>query len=163
MATPSRRLEMQAVLLRGVKLQIDGARRPAPSDKRALGQLMFAAYQGTADYSGESVEEAEREIEKTFMGSYGDFLPDCSYVVERNLTLVSASLITMLDQKPLLAFAMTSPSWKRQGLARAAIFNSMQDLLDAGATHLQMVVNPMNHCAVNLYESLGFRGKGSAA
>ncbi len=39
----------------------------------------------------------------------------------------------------------------------------MQDLFDTGATNLDLAVNPKNSLAINLYESLGFRGKGSAA
>ena len=159
MTTPSRRFEMQGNLLSGPPCQLDGARRPLAGDKRALAELMFAAYQGTVDYSGESVEDAEIEMEKTFTGGYGTFSPECSYVVERASELVCASLITFHRQVPLLAFAMTAPAWKRNGLARAAVLGSMHDLRARGATQLHLAVNPRNQFAIDLYESLGFEAK----
>ncbi len=106
---------MQVTLSSGTKNTLDATRHPMEGDKRALAELMFAAYQGTVDYSGESIEDAEEEIVKTFSGVYGKFLPSCSYVVESGSQIVCASLIKVLDQGPLLAFAMTSPSWRRRG------------------------------------------------
>ena len=105
---------------------------------------MFAAYHGTIDYTGESVEAAIEEVRKTFAGAYGQFLPQHSSVVERDGILVAASLVTRPDVVPLLVFAMTAPSWKRLGMARAAIGNAMQDLFEAGETQLQLVVNAKN-------------------
>jgi len=124
---------------------------------------MFAAYQGAVDYTGESVEDAEEEIEKTFAGVYGLFLPHHSYVVESESTLVCASLLTRPRKWPLLAFAMTAPDWKRLGLARATIGNAMQDLFEAGESRLELVVNVKNQPAIDLYAILGFKATSSEA
>ncbi len=118
---------------------------------------MFAAYQGTIDYTGESVEAAAEEVGKAFAGAYGRYMPQHSYVVERESILVSATLVTRRDGLPLLAFAMTAPDRKRMGLARALIGNAMQDLYEAGETQLELVVNARNGPARDLYLSLGFR------
>jgi predicted GNAT family acetyltransferase len=134
-----------------------GARRPRVDDLGELARLMFAAYQGTIDYTGESVEDATGELTKTFAGAHGLYLPQHSYVVERGSTLVSASLVTRREGLPLLAFAMTAPDWKRKGLARATIGNTMQDLFEAGETRLELVVNAKNLSAYDLYISLGFK------
>jgi GNAT superfamily N-acetyltransferase len=118
---------------------------------------MLAAYKGTVDYTGESVEAAAEEMAKTFAGAYGLYLPQHSYVVEHGATLVSASLVTRREGLPLLAFVMTTPDWKRLGLARATVGNAMQDLHEAGENRLELAVNAMNQPALNLYRSLGFK------
>ena len=90
-------------------------------------------------------------------GGYGVFLAGYSYVVERESALVSASLVTRRDGRPLLAFAMTAPHCKRKGLAKATIGNVMQDLFEAGEAQLQLVVNAKNQPALDLYLSRGFK------
>ena len=120
---------------------------------------MFSAYQGTVDYAGESIDDARREIEKTFAGGHGVFLPQHSYVVERESALISASLVTRPERWPLLAFAMTASDWKRSGLAKATITHVMQDLFEAGDTRLDLVVNRKNDAAIALYVSLGFAAR----
>lgn len=163
MATESRRLEMHADLSSSDRKLLPGGRRPRPDDKQALAELMFTAYQGTVDYSGESISDAEGDIEELYCGSYGELLTDYSYVIEREQTIVCASLITNFKGVPLLAYAMTSPTLQKRGLAKAAISNSMQDLFDGGHEYLQLVVNPKNLNAISLYGNLGFRPLTSVA
>jgi ribosomal protein S18 acetylase RimI-like enzyme len=151
------RLELSVALVSRQREDVPGARRPRTDDLLGLATLMFAAYQGTVDYTGESADAAAEEVQKTFAGGYGIYLPQHSYVVERNSALVAASLVTRLDDTPLLAFAMTAPSWKRTGLARATIGNVMLDLHEAGETQLALVVNSRNQPALDLYLSLGFK------
>ena len=151
------RLEMTVALASHPRALVAGARRPRPDDLQALANLMLAAYQGTVDYTGESLDDAAQEIAKTFAGGYGVFLARYSYVVERESTLVSASLVTRLEGRPLLAFAMTAPHWKRKGLAKATIGNVMQDLFEAGDTELQLALHARNQTALDLYLGLGFK------
>ncbi len=118
---------------------------------------MWAAYQGTVDYTGESVEDAAQEIAKTFAGGYGVYLAQHSWVVERDGALVSAALVTRLDGRPWMAFAMTAPHCKRKGLAKATIGQVMHDLFEAGDTELQLALHAENQPARDLYLSLGFK------
>lgn len=155
-ANPNR-LEMSVALASHPRVLVPGARRPRPDDLQALARLMFAAYQGTVDYTGESVEAAAQEVQRTFTGAYGTYLAEHSCVVERESKLVSASLVTRREGRPLLAFAMTAPDWKRRGLAKATLGNVMQDLVAAGETRLELFVNAKNQYALGLYLSLGFR------
>lgn len=148
---------MTVALVNHPRALVAGARRPRPDDLRALAGLMWAAYQGTVDYTGESLDDAAQEIAKTFAGGYGVFLARHSYVVERDSALVSAALVTHREGRPLLAFAMTAPHWKRKGLAKATISNVMQDLLEAGETELQLALHAKNQPALDLYLSLGFK------
>jgi hypothetical protein len=48
------------------------------SDVQAVGSLMYDAYLGAVDYSGETVEDAIKETRRTFEGAYGPFLSDAS-------------------------------------------------------------------------------------
>lgn len=160
MSANPNRVEMTVALASRQRELMPGARRPRAQDLHRLAGLMFSAYRGTIDYTGESVEAAVEEVAKTFAGTYGLYMPQHSYVVERESTLVSATLITRRERVPLLAFAMTAPDWKRTGLARGSIGNAMQDLYEAGETQLDLVVNAKNRAALDLYLSLGFRPVG---
>jgi ribosomal protein S18 acetylase RimI-like enzyme len=122
----------------------------------ALGSLMFAAYRGTVDDEGETEAAALAEIQKTYAGAYGAFVPLCSRVVERAGRLVSATLITRWQERPFVAFSVTDPDSKRAGLARACMVGAMQCLRAAGESELRLVVTLANTPAVNLYNSLGF-------
>ncbi len=156
MSVNPNRLEMTAVLSNRRRERIPGSRRVREDDLHGLAELMFSAYQGTVDYTGESVESAAEEVTKTFTGSYGRYMPQYSYVVVRESALACATLVTRREGVPLLVFAMTAPAWKRKGLAKATIRQAMQDLFEAGETQLDLVVNAKNSPALNLYLQLGF-------
>ncbi|MEW5825328.1 MAG: GNAT family N-acetyltransferase [Candidatus Bipolaricaulota bacterium] len=153
-----RRTPMEAALVRRTPPSSDVSRAVSSSDKEALAILLFAAYRGTIDDEGDSFADALVEIEKTFRGDYGRFLPACSFVVEEGEFLVSACLVTFFDphDAPLVVFLMTRPEAKRRGLARHALERSMNALLDAGFERLTLVVTDGNEPARSLYRQLGF-------
>lgn len=156
MSANPNRLEMTAALGNRLWERAPGSRRARQDDLHGLAELMFAAYQGTVDYTGESVEAAAQEVTKTFAGSYGLYMPQYSFVVVRESALACAALVTCREGLPLLAFAMTAPDWKRKGLAMAAISEAMQGLYEAGETQLDLVVHAKNRPALALYLKLGF-------
>ena len=142
------------------RVALDGERRPRPSDDLQLAELMLAAYKGSLDEDEETIEQALAAIRKTFEGEHGPFIENCSRVVERNLKIVSAILVTAWQGRPFVAYAMTAPGWKRQGLARAGMLNTMQDVLANGEMLLSLVVTVKNEAAYSLYQDLGFvRGR----
>jgi GNAT superfamily N-acetyltransferase len=128
-------------------------------DVDALGQLMLAAYRGTIDYEGESLEEAIEEVYSVLAGAYGPFFEDCSYIIEDEGKILSASMIVLSDKvnAPLLAFSMTHPEHKRKGMAEFLLKASINWLLDADHQELYLVVTEGNTGAIRLYEKLGFR------
>lgn len=134
-----------------------GCRPPAPTDAEALASLMLEAYRGSTDDEGETIDDARREIRRLLDGHYGEFLPEVSEVVERDGRIVAATLLTIWEGKPLVSFSMTSPAWKRSGLARAGLLRSINSLLQRGDRELQLFVTRGNEPAERLYESLGFR------
>ncbi len=153
-----RRIPMEAALVRRAISGSFVSRVVAPSDREALAILLFAAYRGTIDDEGDSFADALAEIEKTFRGDYGRFLPECSFVVEEGEFLASACLVTFFEphDAPLVVFLMTRPEAKRRGLARHLLERSMNALLDAGHERLTLVVTDGNDPAQSLYRSLGF-------
>ena len=132
-------------------------RSPTSADVEALGALLYHAYLGTVDYAGESEADAVREVERTFAGGYGEFLPVFSRLAEHEGGPVSAALITRLEGAPFLAFSVTHSRHQRTGLARACIISAMQALAAAGERELRLVVTVANAPAVSLYQGLGFR------
>jgi GNAT superfamily N-acetyltransferase len=135
---------------------IDGLRLPSDADMHQLASLMYSAYRGTIDDEDETEAEALIEVQKTFTGAYGVFVPSCSAVVERGGRLLSATLVTRWQDRPFVAFSMTEPNSKRTGLARACLIAAMSRLHAAGEHELGLVVTMANFPAISLYTSLGF-------
>ncbi len=129
-----------------------------PSDGEDLAILLYAAFRGTADDEGETFANAQQEIGKIFSGEYGRLLPDASFVIEQGDVLASACLISWYEPagSPFVVFTMTRPEFKRQGMARALLKQSIQALLDHGYDRLTLIVTDGNEPAVRLYHKLGF-------
>ncbi len=70
---------MRATLVEVPYPAISGLRPPLEADMQPLASLMYRAYRGTIDYEGESEAEALVEVQKTFRGEYGAFMPAASY------------------------------------------------------------------------------------
>lgn len=149
---------------RHLRCKLTGGTAPPASDLRvmsrqdleALGALFHAAYVGTVDYEGESPEEAVAAVAATFDGEFGTFMPEASMVVERDGQLLSASFITLWQGRPLLAFAVTSPGFKGQGLSHRCTRAAMHALARAGHAELDLFVTDTNEPALALYARLGF-------
>jgi ribosomal protein S18 acetylase RimI-like enzyme len=146
-----------------------GARVPVATDAAALARLMLDSYAGTIDDAGETLHDAVGEVAKLLAGDFGAFDAAASLVVERDSpdgrTLASATLITRNTGsmkgpigvgEAFLAFSMTAPAFKRQGLARAGLVATMSCLRERGEARLHLVVTRANEPALRLYESLGF-------
>jgi ribosomal protein S18 acetylase RimI-like enzyme len=133
-----------------------GARAPTPTDQAALAELMLAAYQGTVDDEGETPEQALAVMAQWAEGDFGQPMWAVSEVVERQGQPVAATLVTLWQDLPLVAFVMTHPRWQRQGLARAGLRRAMQRLSAGDETVLRLVVTASNAPAMALYEQLGF-------
>lgn len=118
---------------------------------------MLAAYQGTIDDSGETIDGAREEVARVLSGAYGRFNSSASEVTPIDGELASATIITEMKGEPLLAFSMTAPQYKRQGLARAGLLRAIRRLKDAGHARLLLVVTEGNTPAEQLYTSIGFQ------
>lgn len=131
-------------------------RVPVVADLSQLANLLFIAFKHSIDEEQVDIDHPETEITNLFAGEYGSFLAPCSRVVEIGKEIVSATLITLWQDKPLLAFIMTCPTYQQQGLARQCLIHSMNALVHSGYHDLDLVVSAQNRQAVTLYRSLGF-------
>lgn len=107
------------------------------------------------DYAGESPEEMTEEIERAFAGSYGPFLSDASFCVLRDGEVVSAILMTMEDDLPLVAFIFTRKAFGRQGLSKALLSTAFYTLQNRGYTGAHLYCDSHSFAA-QLYRAVGF-------
>ncbi len=125
-------------------------------DAPVLGRLFHAAYLGTVDYEGESVDDAIAVVTGAFEGEYGEMIAPASMLLEEAGQPVSASVVTTWQGRPLLAFAVTHPDRKNEGLSRICTTSAMQVLALAGYRELDLFVTQANAPARALYRRLGF-------
>jgi ribosomal protein S18 acetylase RimI-like enzyme len=156
-----RRLHLRCALAVQAGSPVPGVRTMSATDIPALGTLLHAAYQGTVDDEGESEAEAVTLVADTFGGKFGPLLADASLVLEIDGQLVSAAFITIWNDRPLLAFAVTRPDRKGQGFSGACTSAAMQALARAGHRALDLFVTETNAPARALYARLGFTEAGT--
>jgi GNAT superfamily N-acetyltransferase len=125
-------------------------------DLPQLAVLMLESYRGTIDDGGETINDAMAEVEGTFAGKYGELLGSCSFVITENERICSASLVTLFEALPLLAFSITHPTCSRRGMASQLIQESINAIHDRGNSRLRLVVTEGNTPARRLYHKLGF-------
>lgn len=152
------RMRMRLDLTHQAVESTNAMRSPRPDDLELLAELMLAAYTDGSDVDGdETLDDARVEIQKTFDGCYGTFMPEQSSLVMDGGQIVTATLINFFEEHPLVSFTMTHPDWKRRGFGHATICRSINLLLESKLDTLDLVVTVNNTPAVNLYTKLGFR------
>ena len=158
----NRRVKMKLLLEEQKVEKRWSCRSISEEDIPALGRLMLESYRDTIDYEGETIEDAISEIHGTLDGKYGPFLKDCSFVSEKKGQALAACVITWSEElkTPLLAFSMTHPDFKKQGLGTFLLKKSINALLVCGHKELHLVVTEGNLPAQRLYERIGFRAIG---
>lgn len=154
---PPRQRSMMAARVQRREVAADaGVRAPQPADAALVAELMLAAYRGTIDDEGETPEETLEVVQQLMAGEYGVMLWNISEVTERAGHLVAATMCTVWEGRPFVAFMVTAPGFKGQGLARAGLTRAINRLAAAGDPVLRLVVTQGNTPAERLYRSLGF-------
>ena len=131
-------------------------RSPAPEDIVALGRLYFAAYEPGVASPTEA--EAIEDIRVSFAGEYGDLNLDASRLAVAGDELIGAVLV--VDQAPwpgtpdgpFIIELFTSRLWRRRGVARALLADSLERT--GGCAALRVAEG--NQAARSLYESYRF-------
>lgn len=132
-------------------------RTTTPDDVEALAVLMGDAYRGAIDAEpGQGLDDARREIAETFAGSYGELMPEASFLANDGGEIVSACLVTRFEGAPFIAFTMTRADRKGRGLSTALLTTTLHALAAAGEPHVDLVVTAGNEPAERIYASLGF-------
>jgi RimJ/RimL family protein N-acetyltransferase len=131
-------------------------RNPRPEDTELLAEVMLDAYRNTIDYEGETTDDALNEMEKYFAGAWGPPLPDCSWVYEASGTLLAASLVTLWDEEPFVAFIMTRAAWKGRGLASYVLRQSLLSVQDCGYREVRAVITEGNTPSERAFARFGF-------
>lgn len=154
-----RRYRMQLTLQPQAVEERWHARQVTAADTPALARLMWDAYRGTIDDEGEALEGALAEVQRHFAGEDGPALDLCSFVTEQDGQALAAVLVILWEktQRPLVAFLMTHPTVKNQGMGRYLLQKSINALLAHNYDDLALYVTDGNLPAQHLYESLGFR------
>lgn len=128
-------------------------RTVSPTDLGGLARLMLDAYVGTIDYDDENLDDAIDEV-RAFLDD-ADSLLDRSYIVEDEGTVVSAVLVSMSQGRPFVAYVMTLPSHKNQGLARRVITHALKRLSDDGHEKVVLYITDGNRPSESLFRSVG--------
>jgi len=132
------------------------------SDGPALGELMLAAYQGSIDDEGETLDESIAAAQAMLDGRYGPLLDRCSFVIEQAAQAIGACIITQWKGTPLVCDVMVHPAHKRQGLGTFLLKQSAQALFEQGYRDLVLYMTVGNDSAQHVYEKLGFRVEESS-
>lgn len=133
-----------------------------PEDAFALARLMDVSYRETIDHEGETLQQCEEEMLATIHGKYGPFISQSSSVIFKDNKAVSACLITIWKEQPLIAFSMTDPEYQRKGFAKQLILKAIDELAKKSFKTLYLVVTNGNTAAQNLYHKIGFQELGEA-
>jgi ribosomal protein S18 acetylase RimI-like enzyme len=118
---------------------------------------MYEAYRGTVDDEGETLEQSVEEARGALGGKYGELLTRCSFLIANGFTPVSATVVTLWEGRPLLAFVLTHPDHQGHGMGTFLVRRSIDALLDQGFDEVDLFVTRANEPAVRIYERLGFQ------
>ena len=128
-----------------------------PDDVDELGQLMYDAYRGGVEDTGQPLTYHQDEATSTFAGGYGEMMWDASLWATRDGCPAGATVVVDWTERQvvLLAFALVVPSARGLGLGTSLIARSADLLSRADHTGWGLAVVPDNP-AKRLYERLGF-------
>jgi ribosomal protein S18 acetylase RimI-like enzyme len=131
-------------------------------DGPPLGALMLAAYQGSIDYAGETLEEAIAAAQVMLDGRFGPLLARSSFVIEQAGQAIGACIITLWKGTPLVCDIRVHPAHKNQGMGTFLLKQSANALFEQGYRDLLLYVTVGNDNAQHVYEKLGFQVEESS-
>ena len=123
-----------------------------PADCDALAPLMLAAYAGTTDDEGESLDEAVAEIDG-WLENGGRL--DRSYGYEVDGRLRSAALVSVVPKGAVLAYVITHPDDKQHGYGRRVVQAALGHLHGDGHLDVHLWITEGNVPSERLFAGLG--------
>lgn len=130
---------------------------PLPPPER-LAPLMLAAYRGTPDDEGETLQDTVEVIRSAIAGGLGTWLAQASFVAVDGGGRPIGAVVTVQegDGAPFIAFVFTHPAYTGHGVAARLISHVSRVLAEAGHPELRLWVSAGNERALRLYRHLGF-------
>lgn len=105
-----------------------------------------------------TIEETEREVEKTFSGMYGPFLYDASLMLFHGNDAVGCiSCIQRPDGIGVITNVTVLPAFRNKSLGKILVAESLKAMKKRGISRVQLSVVTSNIAAVRIYEGLGFK------
>lgn len=131
--------------------------RPLPPPEE-LAPLMLAAYRGTPDDEGETLQDTVEVLRSAMDGGFGTWIPEASFVgTDGNGHQLGAVLTAREeDGTPFVAFVFTHPDHAGHGVASALLDHVSTTLAAVGQSELRLWVSTANERALRLYRHLGF-------
>ena len=132
-------------------------RHVVDGDRDALAPLLLAAYRGTIDDEGESIDDAFDAIDDYL----GRIVRPHSFVVADGEALIAMSFVVVVGGRHYIDPVAVHPDAKRAGVGRAAVATSLGSLVAAGVTEVGATITDGNTASERLFASLGFERVGS--
>ncbi len=155
--TPERQRMVARLIRRPATINLP-VRSPTADDLPLLAEAMFDAYLDSIDASSDAtLTDAVAEVQSYPDGASGEPLLDCSFIALDDDFPVSACLISLYQDLPLLAYTFTTSDWKGKSLSTALTQLSINALAARGYDQLTRYVTHDNDAARRMHEKLGFR------
>jgi len=134
-------------------LGVDYRHIDSEKDLELLSQVMYDSYK---EKEKKELQDTKSELQQTFEGRYGKWLSQCSYVIENEGLPVSATIITLFEGAPLVAYTFTHPTYSNKGYSTFLLQKSINRLFEQGHSYVYLFVGEDNRSARHLYGKIGF-------
>jgi ribosomal protein S18 acetylase RimI-like enzyme len=133
--------------------------RPIRSgDANALGRLLWNGFGAVGPDGFSSAEVAAHDARDTLAGKWGPLVEAACLAGIADGAMVAAAVVVRDDAhdlRPLLAFLVTEPWYRRHGAAAHLLREAIRHLDQLGVRELHLAVDPANP-ARELYRQAGF-------
>ena len=120
---------------------------------KALAEAFFDAYLNTIDYEGETIDDAEAEINNVFAGEYGKFIANLSSCIVENGKVLSALFVTSSEPgKLFIPYVITVKEAQGKGLATLLLNRFLTLAPKNGWKVAELFVTKGNSNAIKIYE-----------
>jgi GNAT superfamily N-acetyltransferase len=126
-----------------------------------LAALFLDAYRDTIDYEGETIEDAQAELQNVMSGGFGPVIGAASICLIVDNIPASAIFVTNREGIPFIPYMVTGKKYMGRGFARKLMLNAFAVLQKLGHEEVTLAVTRGNSAAEHLYESLGFEDRVS--
>lgn len=134
-------------------------RHPTDADREPLAETLLAAYRGTIDDEGETIEDALAFVDEVVLGRIDR---GHSFLLDRPEGGISAfACVVILDGHAYIDPVVVAPDRKRQGVGRRLVAACLASLRDAGHDTVGATITDGNVASERLFASLGFERVGA--